>query len=483
MKNGGIEKKYEGRSIMKRRDTFQLIPLSVAGLVCFERESLSNEGFCNHHTLALSESMAIRYTKKVSGMLRWIRETQSGNILEASHAIARTRKNGGTCWCFWDMGHSALADVFSGRNGEPEIFIQRYDKNREKKGDLFLTTLGEYPPFDDIVKKEILVIGGPCAWGGDSRGRELLQERIQKMVVRPYAHIWIENNITTYGAIMHFPGMPAPLGPVSGVLGMVTYWMILADTCRILARDGISCKVKGDEPKLSGDSIPWIGMNDPLMDNYFDEVMCQIEMIGSELGYIREIARMAVDSVLSGGKVYCYSRYPDSLASEASYRRGGLILTRGLYDRDGKIFSSFNDGDFHGSSKDCVIMGISKPDDEIDLKHLYTFRKFKMKIASMGPMTCDIKVPAGRTVPKEADVHVGRMCDTYGLFAVPGFEQKICPTSGVLLNQIFWATCMEIAEEIIRRTGNVPGILFSSALKGGRKHNRYMVERYNERGY
>jgi len=167
---------------------------------------------------------------------------------------------------------------------------------------------------------------------------------------------------------------------------------------------------------------------------------------------------------------------------EASYRRGGLILTRGVFDKDGEI-SSFDSDTFSGSSKDCVIMGISKPDDEIDLKHLDTFRKYEMKISSMGPMTRDIKIPKGRTVPKESDIHVGRMCDTYGLFAVPGFEQKISPTSGVLLNQMFWAACMEIAEEILRRTGNAPGILFSSALKEGGTHNRYMVEQYNERGY
>jgi len=192
---------------------------------------------------------------------------------------------------------------------------------------------------------------------------------------------------------------------------------------------------------------------------------------------------MAVDSVLSGGKVYCYSRYSDSLSMEASYRRGGLCLTRGVYDKDGEAYSFFDNDILKGTSKDCVIMGITKPDDEVDLKHIKTFRKYKMKIASLGPMTRDTKIPEGRTVPKESDIHLGRMCDTYGLFAVPGSEKKVCPTSGALVNQMFWAVCMEITEEIIRRTGNVPGILFSSALKIGRSHNSRMFEMYKQRGY
>ena len=106
-----------------------------------------------------------------------------------------------------------------------------------------------------------------------------------------------------------------------------------------------------------------------------------------------------------------------------------------------------------------------------------------MKVFSIGPMTRDTKIPEGRTVPKETYIHLGRMCDTYGLSAIPGFSQKVCPTSGALVNQMFWAVCMEIAEEIISKTGNTPCVLRSSALKTGRPHNKKMEAVYAERGY
>jgi len=282
---------------------------------------------------------------------------------------------------------------------------------------------------------------------------------------------------------MHIPGMNAPSGPVSGIIGMLTFWMMLADACRILARDGKSVPVWGNEPKLSGENIPWVSLHDPLMDDYFDQIMLQIEMIEAELGNIRRIAKMAVDSVLAGGKVWCYSRYWDSLAVESHGRRGGLLLTRGLYEKDGKPTPIDSNDLFVESSKDLVIMGIWEPDDEVDLKNLDIFRKNGMKVASIGPMTRDIEIPQGRTVPKESDVHVGRMCDTYGLYAIPGFERKVCPTSGALINQIFWSLCMEITEQIIRRTGNVPCIGLSGALKAGNKQFEYMKMQYKERGY
>ena len=115
---------------MKRREIFRLVPLSIAGFTGIPGNPFAREMFCEKKQAHHPESLAIQYTKKVREMLRWIRETQSENILEASHIIARTYKNGGTCWCIWDMGHSALADVFPGRNGEPEIFIQKSELSK-----------------------------------------------------------------------------------------------------------------------------------------------------------------------------------------------------------------------------------------------------------------------------------------------------------------------------------------------------------------
>ncbi len=200
---------------MKRRDIFKLIPFSIAGATCLVKDSHSTEKSLDHHEPMRSEPLAIQYTKKISEMLGWIRNTQSENILETSHAVARTIKNGGTCWCMWDMGHSASdVETFPGRNGDPGIFTRWYDKEKAKKGDLLLCNLPEYPPIDDIVAKEILVIGGPCAWGADAPGKELLREPVQKMVIRPYSHIWIDTPITVYGGIIHLPGMPAPIAPI-----------------------------------------------------------------------------------------------------------------------------------------------------------------------------------------------------------------------------------------------------------------------------
>ena len=461
---------------MNRREALRTIPLGLAGLHSIPSllSAAPQHDLCS--AACTGAPLAIKYLHKVKEMLTWIRENQSENMLEAAYAIARTVKNGGTCWNCWDVGHAIGADMFEGRNGEPEIFTTSYEAARGRKEDLILLGLYQGPDegYHDMLKKDLFVIGTPVPWGLDAKRSDLLSDMFKLYSNRPHADIWIETNVTTLGAIMTLPGMPAPMGPVSGVLGLVTFWMMTADACRILAREKSPVKVKGDEPALSGNNVPWVGLNDPLMDNYFDETIKQIGTIEMEFGDIQKAAGMAVDAVLNGGKVYCYSRYRENLAVEASTRRGGLTLTKGIWD---------GQENFKGTSKDIVIMGLSKPDDEADLRNLDKFRQAGMKVVSIGPAIRDTQVPKGRTVPKETDVHIGRMCDTYGLFAIPGFEQKVCPTSGVVMNQIFWAICLDIAEKIIKRTGNVPGVYLSGAINGGIDHLRKVNSLYAERGY
>ena len=467
---------------MKRRNALKILPLSLIGATYQVQNVLSQNPRYDHPILSKPERqsdkpLAVQHLRKVREMLLWIRETQSENLLEASYAIAQTVKNKRTCWIQWDMGHSTNSDLVPGREGLPVLFELNYNSNKVKNGDLYMMNRGSVPEAD---RDKLLIIGAPAPWSSDARGAELITRDSAKHRIRPYSDIWIETNITTIGAVTRVTGSPAPLGPASGVFGMVTFWMIVADTCRILARDSISVDVLGTEPELTNQNMPQLNLHDPLMDDYFEKFLIQMDMIESEMGNIRQIAEMAVDSVLSGGRVYVYSRDQRALAVEAQGRRGGLVLTKGVYERNGELVSYYK---ARRTPKDLVILGILNPDSPDDLKHLDTFKKEGVKLASIGPMTRGGRIPEGRTVPKEVELSIGSMCDTYGLFAIPGFERKVCPTSGPIQNQLFWAVCMEIAQQLIQRTGNSPGIFFSGAIRGSDVHNSSITARYEQRGY
>jgi hypothetical protein len=280
-------------------------------------------------------------------------------------------------------------------------------------------------------------------------------------------------DVDIIGAQVRIPGSYAPHGPESGPLCGTIFWMMLADACRLLAREGKPVKVKGDEPPLDA-KTPRVSLDAPLLGGYFDEVMRELDMIGMELGNIRKMASLAVDSLLAGGSVYFYSRYPECLAAEAVGRRGGFAFAKGLSDQT----------PVKGTPKDCVIMGTFAPDDETDLKNLDRFKSLGMKTASIGPLTRDLRIPDGRAIFKETGVHIGRMMDTCGLFALPGLERKICPTSGILATALLWTMSTEIAYQVIERTGgNVPGIYFNGAISWDGRWDDQVRAQYLSRGY
>ncbi len=418
------------------------------------------------------EKLSIRFLREVRGILEDIRNTELDNLLEASRHIAMTYRNHGTCYTTWDVGHSRSEDMYPDRPGDTDIFTMEYDETKAKKGDLLLGGIIARK-IEDPRKKGVFVVGSAVPWCGDTPEAHLISEQHQQYKIRPFSDLWIETYSTTYGPIIWLPGAKYPMGAVSGPIGMVTFWAMVADAVRILASEGIYVKVKGDEPKL-GDTVKYASLTSPLGEEYFKEVLNQLRQVEGELGTAEKIADLAVDAVLAKRSVYVYSKYWEGLAVESNTRMGGLCIYKSVF-RSGPEFGLVKN--FKGGRGDLVIMGICQPDDPTDLEFLDLAKKNGCTVASLGPATRNKSFPQGRTVPNEADFHMGYMCDTYGIFAIPGVEKRVCPTSGVVQNQLFYAISMSVAEKIIERTGNIPTIYPNGAFEGtpysefGRVHN------------
>ena len=78
------------RSSKKRRDILKLLPVSVAG-----KAGLQKAARCVKKD---SRPLSLRYLDTTKQTLEKIRSTELDNLLEASYHIARTYKNGGTCY-------------------------------------------------------------------------------------------------------------------------------------------------------------------------------------------------------------------------------------------------------------------------------------------------------------------------------------------------------------------------------------------------
>ena len=166
--------------------------------------------------------------------------------------------------------------------------------------------------------------------------------------------------------------------------------------------------------------------------------MEQHHAIGDDFDTIQRIADMAVHSALNGGRVYVYSRYTNNLCAEATVRRGGLGLTFGVSGEPGSLSLMDDplqqgraDLTFKPTQLDTVIMGIGKPDDPDDLASFDSFRESGCGIAVIGPRTRNGVHPGGRSVTDEADIYIGSMMDTYGLFSPAGNFAENLPDIGI----------------------------------------------------
>ncbi len=420
--------------------------------------------------------LCTRYLEGVRAGITEIRDSGMDAIHAASEAVARTRRNGGTCFYQWETTHTIEGDMYPDRPGDTDLFVMGYTMGKPsaepKKGDLLFVNVIR-APLEDPRAKGLFVVGGPNPWCADTIQNSELVEANKKLVVKTYSDIWIDMPYTRYGSLLPLPGEEVPLGPTPAPYGMVTAWAVIADTVRLLARDGVPVRVRGDEPPL-GSGAKRERPDRPLAERYFAESLGMIDRIGRELGTIRHAASEASDRILSGGKLHVYSRYRESLSAEGNQRRGGLALISSTWA---------GDPNFKGTGKDFMVMGVYRPDDPEDIAMFDRCRDAGMKIATLGTATLAGKSPRGRSVPREADFHLGGACDTYGLFALPGLDRRICPISGFAVAVGFWTFAAALAEEIMTRTGNSPAVLSTGAVVGGAEQRKRANELVKTRGY
>lgn len=453
---------------MKRRDALKTLSVLGAGLAAAPGTATAGD--------RKPRPLCIEYINGIRKGIETIRDTQMDRLQKASEAIARTRKTGGTCFYQWETDHTIEGDMFPGRHGDTDLFVMGYTMGnpavQPKPGDLLLVNVIR-APLEDPRAKGIFVIGGPNPWCADTVQYDELTDANKKLKVKEYSDIWIDLPYTRYGSLIPLPEEEVPLGPTPGAYGMATCWAMVADALRLLARDGVRVAVRGDEPPL-GEKAPYVRLDRPLAGQYFEEVLAKTSLIPDELGAIRRIASEAVDRILAGGKLYVYSHYREALSAEANQRRGGLALLNATWAED-KAFA--------GTDRDFIIMGITQPDDPVDLAMLDRCRAAGMRTAAIGPGVRDGREPSGRTLPREADHRLISWCETYGLFAIPGLERKVCPVSGLLLNVAFWTVAVSIAEEIMARTGQSPVVLSTGAVAGGADQRAWANELVKKRGY
>ena len=103
-------------------------------------------------------------------------------------------------------------------------------------------------------------------------------------------------------------------------------------------------------------------------------------------------------------------------------------------------------------------------------------------VIGIGPSSPDEVVPMGRLIDVVDAGFDNFSPESGGVIQIPGRDDSICPTSGIVGNVIQQMICAQWADEMVRR-GSTPYFLMGIFQNGGREYNKAMQPFFERQGF
>ena len=204
-------------------------------------------------------------------------------------------------------------------------------------------------------------------------------------------------------------------------------------------------------------------------EEYIDTLMSRLDDFHYRyIGDIQEIGEIMAERVLNGGKIHPWSGREEFWV-EANGTAGGLM---GVYPLEPDSLTA----------KDIVILATANatPEDEIEMA-----RKVREKGAWMLGIFPFEREDGISTEPLRelCDACLDNMSgDYYGVLDIPGYSNKIIPTTAVMNNYAFWAVVGAYVQSMESR-GEAPYYWMSLHVPGGREYDDTVRPLFLKRGY
>ena len=263
-----------------------------------------------------------------------------------------------------------------------------------------------------------------------------------------FIYTWgpIEDGIVTPALtpVLHLKILP------TSPMTVVGYWTVMAQLAYNLAHNDTSGSSEAAEQYLT-----------ILMDRLK-------EFHGRYIGDINETGEVIAERVLNGGRIYPWSSRSEFWI-EANGTAGGLM---GVYPLDPDSLTS----------KDVVILAAAAatPDSEIEMA-----KKVRDKGAWMLGIFPFTREDGVSTEPlKElCDVSLDNLSgDVYGVLDIPGYPNRIIPTTTMMNNYAFWAVVGAYVQAMEKR-GVAPYYWMSFHVPGGKEYDDSIRDAFLKRGY
>lgn len=201
---------------------------------------------------------------------------------------------------------------------------------------------------------------------------------------------------------------------------------------------------------------------------YLDTLMSRLDRFhGAYLDEINSAGGIISEKVLKGGKIYPWSSRREFFI-ESNGTAGGLM---GVYDLNPDSLTS----------KDVIIIAVSDSTPNAEIKMA---AKAKAKGAwVIGIFPFDSKTGSTAALKKSCDVALDNLSgEKYGIFDLPGYPNRIIPTSTLMNNYAYWAVVGAYVQAMEKKSV-APYYWMSFHVPGGKAYDDSIRPYFLKRGY
>jgi len=416
--------------------------------------------------------LAGQFHARLMDVLRAIREREMPKIRLIAEQAARVLLAGHRIFSEISIGHMILDETRGDRPGNPRLIPQfpwfRKDEGRfdDRRHEIILRPTNWYlghRGYERLGRGDLLITNFPSlqtirlrragvAIFGVATPYIQNETTPADKVIRSHSHIQLEEAATTVIyphvpwtiGLVQVPEMPHLfVGPGTAIAQIAFYWSLSAGIASRLFRPASA-----------------------LEEDYLRAALGRLDRLKSQLSRIEQAAEKIAQRSIRGGKLYIAGE--PAIVKESYWRASGLMGVEPLGERT-------------PTAGDTVLIASYLPGRPDHLAIADRARRSDAYVVALGPAT------TGAGVPSALAAHAHDALDNFspesaGILHVPGYEEDICPISGLATAGLLWMLLTAYVEEMSLR-GQVPYIWMGFHLIGGKEYDEAVYPYYRERGF
>ena len=365
---------------------------------------------------------------------------------------AEVIRRGGTVWTSMDSGHMPIYEHAEDRRGNPGLFRSSREFPDMEEGDLVFTNFCNRDVLAARERGVYVVCVTTPYWDNEFRPAgftDISHGNPDGLFLKDVSDEILHTHMPYQQGLVDCPEIPEfRLCPCATTGGGAVHWMLNAEVANKVAN-------------------PEAGEVDKAR-HYLTVLTERAAQTATHMDAIQETAQVMTQRILSGGRWFAKSLEHPGFATEFNVACGPRMV---------------NDGDWDAArhSNVMVVTAIS-PTFPAEVELAKEEKAEGAFLIGIGPASLDGTI-ADEGLLDIADAGFDNFSpESGGVVDIPGREQTICPTSGVVGNLIQQMLNAQWAEEMIK-AGSVPTFMRGIYQSGGREYNEAMTEVYQERGY